>query len=412
MFNYFCRLIIFIVVGIFLFNSSANAEMQTFSGVGEYTMTEYELAGNAKQRAKFYAVRDAQSQAGIYIKSYSQAKNLVLEKDEIIAISAGIVQIIETKITSIPIGDSVKFHAEVKVNIDIANVDEWLKRDPKERENLIKQNQELEKSIAEQEEQIKHLKNLIAEAKTPEDIEKIKAGFAEIDREFLANLKIEEGIQFRAVKDYSNSLASFNKAAELSPNNFLVYFNRGGLYSDLQQYNLAVDDYKKSIYLKPNNPGIYVIYNNLGNIYSKLKNYRQAVEYYTKAIAIYSKVAPTYCNRGSAYLKLEDYDRAIRDFYSALDLLQSGAEVAYKTYEKLDREQIYEALSDAYLNRGIEYANNRQYEKAIADFTKAIEFTPNEGLIYNNRGVCYEALGNTRQAQSDYQKANVLGYKS
>ena len=209
-----------------------------------------------------------------------------------------------------------------------------------------------------------------------------------------------------------HSLASFNKAAELSPNNFLVHFNRAAVYSDLQQYNLAVDDYKKSIYLKPDNPGVYVIYNNLGINYYKLKNYHQAVEYYTKAIAIYSKVAPTYCNRGSAYVKLGDYDNAIKDFYFALDLLQSANEVAYKTYEKLDREKIYAALSDAYINRGIDYANKRQYQKAIADFTKAIEFTPNDGLIYNNRGVCYEALGNTRQAQSDYQKADALGYKS
>ena len=358
MLKFFCRLIISVIVGVLFINSSVSAEIQTYSGVGEYTMSEYELSGNAKQRAKFYAVRDAQRQAGVYIKSYSQSENLTLTNDEIIAISAGIVQIIETKITSIPAGDTVKFHAEVKINIDTSNVDEYLKRDPKERENLILQNKELEKSIAKQEEQIKVLKKLIAEAKTPEEIERIKEGFAKIDREFLANQKIEEGIRLRTMKNYSAALENFNQAIESDPNNFFAYMERGGLYEELQDYNKVIKDYSKTAELKPDYFMLDAVYNNLGN----------------------------------AYLEIADYNNAIESFNKSLSLNFNKAEV--------------------YLNRGNVYADLKNYELALADYTKAIELNPNFWEAYYNRGLCYVELGNFDKAQADYQKAEVLGYKS
>ena len=45
---------------------------------------------------------------------------------------------------------------------------------------------------------------------------------------------------------------------------------------------------------------------------------------------------------------------------------------------------------------------------AIADFDKAIEKEPNNHLLYNERGLCKEDLGNYNDAMEDFEKAIQL----
>ena len=68
----------------------------------------------------------------------------------------------------------------------------------------------------------------------------------------------------------------------------------------------------------------------------------------------------------------------------------------------------------AYINRAAAYIGLGDYEKAIDDCNKALEFqlsAENKALAYNNRSVAYEALGETTKAQADFVKAKQLGYK-
>ena len=52
----------------------------------------------------------------------------------------------------------------------------------------------------------------------------------------------------------------------------------------------------------------------------------------------------------------------------------------------------------------------KNYDKALADFNKAIELEPNYGEIYHHRGECYEAMGDKLKAQADFAKAKELGF--
>ena len=65
----------------------------------------------------------------------------------------------------------------------------------------------------------------------------------------------------------------------------------------------------------------------------------------------------------------------------------------------------------AYNNRGIAYRQQGEFEKAIADLTKAIELDPVVAAPYNNRGFAFEKLGNKENAEADYAKAKELGYE-
>jgi tetratricopeptide (TPR) repeat protein len=69
-----------------------------------------------------------------------------------------------------------------------------------------------------------------------------------------------------------------------------------------------------------------------------------------------------------------DYDRAIADFNKAIELDPKDA--------------------IAYGGRGFAYSSKADYDRAIADLTKAIELDPkNARIYYYNRGKAYERKG-------------------
>ena len=63
----------------------------------------------------------------------------------------------------------------------------------------------------------------------------------------------------------------------------------------------------------------------------------------------------------------------------------------------------------AYFSRGLGYGAKGQYDKAISDYTKAIEINPRYAEAYSNRGVAYDAKGNMKKACSDWKRACELG---
>jgi tetratricopeptide (TPR) repeat protein len=62
----------------------------------------------------------------------------------------------------------------------------------------------------------------------------------------------------------------------------------------------------------------------------------------------------------------------------------------------------------AYNNRGIAYFNKKEVERAIADFSRAIEINPNIAYVYNNRGAAYILQDNYNKALADFQKSLQL----
>ena len=95
-------------------------------------------------------------------------------------------------------------------------------------------------------------------------------------------------------------------------------------------------------------------------------------------------MASAYVNRGIAYGKKGKYDKAIADFTKALEL-----ELNYVP---------------AYLNRGIAYIEKDDHDKAIADFTKALELEPNNIFAYRNRGLAYLYKYDPDKAIEDFTK--------
>ena len=62
-------------------------------------------------------------------------------------------------------------------------------------------------------------------------------------------------------------------------------------------------------------------------------------------------------------------------------------------------------VAEAHHQRGLIHLKKGEYDKAIENFSKAIEINPKYAEAYNNRGLAYEKLGDTQNSIADYSKA-------
>jgi len=94
----------------------------------------------------------------------------------------------------------------------------------------------------------------------------------------------------------------------------------------------------------------------------------------------------TECNdRGVEYSQKGDYDRALKEFDKALAIDQRSAEI--------------------YNNRGIAYSKNGEYDLAIADFKRALEIKPESAEFNYNLGITYAKKGQPELGLSKVNRA-------
>ena len=372
--------------------SVAHAEVQTYTGIGEYLMSDFETPDVAKQRAKMYAERNAQEQAGVYVSSYSKTENFNLIEDEILTITNGILSVIDVKYDMVPINDAgggyIKWRATITVTIDTSKVDEWLARGISERANLVAKNQELQRAIAEQERQIADLQAQLAAANAANNQQtktQLQEEFSQADRIFLSNQKLEEGNRFFVTIFYDEALEAWNKSIELNPDNGLAYESRGYYYnlSSVGEYDKAISDFNNAIRLNPNNALNYYY---RGSAYLSTSEYDLASADFEQAISMDPSISGAYDGLASISVTFNQYERAI--------------EYATRAIEFEPRNQF------AYTNRAAAYYYLGQYDLALSDLNISIDIDPSYGYTYRVFGLCYQALGDELVANDYFNLAN------
>jgi len=150
-------------------------------------------------------------------------------------------------------------------------------------------------------------------------------------------------------------------------------------------YEGAVSDLQKAISLDGT---LAVAYNNLGLAFFHQGKLKEAVQQFTKAIALADNESVTmlaYFNRANAYRFLKEYDKSIRDCDKVLEIRKKS-----QTLSDDDKE--------THLMRGWNYLARHNYEKAKADFEKAVDINKRYVLAHNYLGIAY-------LEQNDFERA-------
>jgi len=92
---------------------------------------------------------------------------------------------------------------------------------------------------------------------------------------------------------------------------------------------------------------------------------------------------------GDLDVSMGNYDEAIKDYTKAIN---------YKPSDP-----------NGYIGRAYVYQKMGNHERAIEDYTKAIGLVPDDSNLYFARGSAFELLGNNDQSIRDYQRAAALG---
>ncbi len=62
----------------------------------------------------------------------------------------------------------------------------------------------------------------------------------------------------------------------------------------------------------------------------------------------------------------------------------------------------------AHTDRGEYFLHRKQFDRAIADYTAAIEIEPDNAWTYLKRGNAFQSVGRFKRAIDDYAKAHEL----
>ncbi|MGH7901208.1 MAG: tetratricopeptide repeat protein, partial [Thermodesulfobacteriota bacterium] len=211
------------------------------------------------------------------------------------------------------------------------------------------------------------------------------------------------GFTYYSKRDYSSAIKHYEKALSINSGNFIYFSNLGDAYSASEMWDEAIENYEKAIKINPDDD---LSYNGLGNAYFGMGLYTKAIEQYEKAKNIKPDEYPVYySNIGDANRRLRRWDNAI-EYY----------EIAAKKATDIDPEdkRYYKSLGLAYNDRGVEYYQNREDDKAIRDYKKALEeykkaletisedrdytvIHHNLYLVYNDKGMYKEAEESLRE---------------
>ena len=240
-----------------------------------------------------------------------------------------------------------------------------------------------------------------------------------------ASIYSDRGVAKWRIKDTKAAIDDFNQSIQLSPENATVYNNRGNALMDLGHPEEAIKDFDRAIQLSPTYGAAYI---NRGNAYAALGQYDVAFQSFRKAAEFLPQNAVPFNGRGRTHEELQRYHAAVRDLTRAISLDQKYA-AAYRNRAEANfaianygaaAEDATQALTlepdvqqpNLLLLRARAYAAENKFREAVADFDKALEFNPDLIEAYIERGILFANNRRYDDAIGDYNRALHLDPKN
>jgi tetratricopeptide (TPR) repeat protein len=215
-----------------------------------------------------------------------------------------------------------------------------------------------------------------------------------------ADVYSQIGNNFYDQGEYADAIDAYKKTIKIDPNdtttykNLVIAYNNMGVdYYNQEMYIDAINAYQRAIQLDKNNTSIY---DNLGLVYYTIGKHEEAIYAYKKAIQLDPNNIKAYDNLGTVYCSQENYVDAIETYEKVIQIKPSCYASVYKN------------IGVVYNNWGTNYCNQGKYAEAIEAYKKAARINPNNPMVYKNMGIAYYNQGMYNSAVEAYERAIPL----
>jgi len=182
-------------------------------------------------------------------------------------------------------------------------------------------------------------------------------------------------------------------AVEKSPDLLRPHINLGNFYADVGLNQMALDQYRKALYLPDRSNGKHhLTHYGIGLLYKSLKDYNRAEEHFLKAVDLEPRFPPAYTQLGILKMEKGEDDKALEYFLKAL---------AYDINSQQERN--YAGLVLLRQNRLVD---------AISQFQRSLKVNPGDQLyLLTHLGAACKRKGDLDNALKCFKKALSVNHK-
>ncbi|RYE29542.1 MAG: tetratricopeptide repeat protein [Sphingobacteriales bacterium] len=226
--------------------------------------------------------------------------------------------------------------------------------------------------------------------------------------------------EFLARKQYDSAVIYYNAAIAQFPDSAQLLQERGKCNYELEKYALALKDLNDAIDLNHNSSDLYI---DRGLVYDVMGSDSKAITDFYKALELRPNNLRALNAKGVFLLKRNELVQAYQDFSQILLVDSSNCDALLNIASVFQEMNLNDTAitvldkalvncpdkSRAYFKRGIANLILKNYEKAIADISVAIDLAPKNSMYVTERGKAYLARKAFDSACSDWSKAHTMG---
>lgn len=214
-------------------------------------------------------------------------------------------------------------------------------------------------------------------------------------------------------KNYEQAIQTINKQIEVKPEASL-YFKKGIIYGELQNYQEALNAYSEALILDPNN---IEILSEMAENLSTLGNQMDAEKFFKKAIQLNPDNLTLKAKLGRVYINQKKI-RSAYDIFSEIYASDSSnvfwnkqlAYCSFQTQRRLEAVHLYEKVLDAnprdhttYINLIHAYSIKKEADKIAATIDKGLEQFPGNDELFLERANFYFKTREYENAMKDFE---------
>jgi len=228
--------------------------------------------------------------------------------------------------------------------------------------------------------------------------------------------QIDSVISILSIGNFQEALEKTLILSQKYPDKSLLHNISGACYQGLEQFETAVEYYKKAIAI---NPSYYKAHYNLGGVLHNLGKLNTALESFEKAISIEPNYAEAHNNIGNLFKELGQFDNAIKSFRKAIEIKPNYLEAHYnigRTFQDQDNMEAaissYEEVlvikpdfAELHNNLGVIFHGIGEINSALYHLKEAVRIKPEFAEAYNNLGNVFKELNQPDKAIDCYESA-------